>query len=97
MAVINLEGVEVSYGTHKALNGVDLALESGAIGLLGPNGAGKSTLMKTLLGFLRPERGSVGLLGMRMPEQALEIRQQLGYMPERDLMSPKVSAVSFLV
>lgn len=97
MAVINLEGVEVSYGIHKALNGVDLTLESGAIGLLGPNGAGKSTLMKTLLGFLRPERGSVGVLGMSMPEQALEIRQQLGYMPERDLMSPKVSAVSFLV
>lgn len=97
MAVIELEGVEVSYGIHKALNGVDLALESGAIGLLGPNGAGKSTLMKTLLGFLRPNNGSVGVLGMRLPKQALEIRQQLGYMPERDLMSPKVSAVSFLV
>ncbi len=97
MAVIKLEGVEVSYGRHKALNGVDLSLERGAIGLLGPNGAGKSTLMKTLLGFLRPQRGRVGLLGMEMPEQALEIRQELGYMPERDLMSPKVSAVSFLV
>ena len=97
MAVIDLTGVEVSYGTRKALDGIDLALEPGAVGLLGPNGAGKSTLIKTLLGFLRPRVGRVELLGMRMPKQALEIRQQLGYMPERDLMSPKVSAVSFLV
>ncbi len=97
MAVINLEGVEVSYGSHKALDGIDLSLEGGAIGLLGPNGAGKSTLMKTLLGFLRPQRGRVALLGMELPKQALEIRQELGFMPERDLMSPKVSAVAFLV
>jgi len=97
MGVIELAGVEVSYGARKALDGIDLSLEPGAIGLLGPNGAGKSTMMKTLLGFLRPSAGRVEILGLDMPRQALEIRQQLGYMPERDLMSPKVSAVSFLV
>jgi ABC-2 type transport system ATP-binding protein len=53
--------------------------------------------MKTLLGFLRPNRGRVFVLGHEMPKHRLEVRQQLGYMPERDLMSPKVSAVSFLV
>jgi ABC-2 type transport system ATP-binding protein len=97
MNVVEVEGLAVRYGKRTALDGVSLALPRGAVGLLGPNGAGKSTLMKTLLGFLRPEQGRVRVLGLDMPARALEVRQQLGYMPERDLMSPKVSAVSFLV
>lgn len=97
MPIIDLKNVEVAYGTRTALDGINLSLKAGCIGLLGPNGAGKSTLMKTLLGFLRPRRGTVKLLGMSMPGQALEIRSQLGYMPERDLMSPNISAVGFLV
>ncbi len=97
MGVIEVEGLTVRYGRRVALDGVTLALPHQATGLLGPNGAGKSTLMKALLGFLRPESGRTRVLGMEMPREALAIRHRLGYMPERDLMSPKVSAVSFLV
>lgn len=97
MSAIELQDVAVFYGKRAALDGVTVSLPEAPIGLLGPNGAGKSTLMKTLLGFLRPARGSVRLMGLDQPDQALEIRQRLGYMPERDLMSPRVSAVSFLV
>jgi ABC-2 type transport system ATP-binding protein len=97
MNVIEVEGLSVSYGRRMALDGVTLSLPDKATGLLGPNGAGKSTLMKALLGFLRPSGGRVRVLGMDMPHEALGIRHRLGYMPERDLMSPKVSAVSFLV
>jgi ABC-2 type transport system ATP-binding protein len=96
MAVIELEHVEVFYGDFKALDGVTCAIEHGAVGLLGPNGAGKSTLLKTLLGFNRAMKGSVRVLGLDMPKHALEVRQQIGYMPEREVVSPKVSAVSFL-
>ena len=97
MALIELENVEVRYGDFQALNGVTCAIEEGvAVGLLGPNGAGKSTLMKTLLGFNRASAGSVKILGHEMPQSALLVRQELGYMPEREVVSPKVSAVSFL-
>lgn len=96
MALIELKDVQVAYGRRKALRGVTGQIHRGAVGLLGPNGAGKSTLMKTMLGFIRPQAGSVTLFGKPMPEESLAVRHQLGYMPERDLMSPRVSAVSFL-
>lgn len=96
MALIALDKVEVHYGNFKALDGVSLEIDGGSVGLLGPNGAGKSTLMKTLLGFNRTSSGSLTMLGHAMPGGALQVRQELGYMPEREVVSPKVSAVSFL-
>lgn len=96
MPVIELKDVEVYYEDLMALDGVSCAIEGGAVGLLGPNGAGKSTLMKTLLGFNRASSGTVSLFGKSMPKHALEIRTQLGYMPETEAVSPKISAVSFI-
>ena len=95
-ALIALDDVHVEYGDIKALDGVSFSVAGGAVGLLGPNGAGKSTLIKTLLGFIRPASGTASMFGQRMPDHALEARQRLGYMPERDMVSPKISAVSFL-
>ncbi|HPO16166.1 MAG TPA: ABC transporter ATP-binding protein [Candidatus Hydrogenedentes bacterium] len=96
MSVIELRDVEVCYEDLKALNGVTCSIDGGTVGLLGPNGAGKSTLLKTLLGFNRATKGSVTVFGMDMPKNALKVRMQLGYMPERESVSPKVSAVSFI-
>ena len=96
MAVIELKDLEVRYDDLKALDGVSCVIDGGAVGILGPNGAGKSTLMRTLLGFNRASKGSARLFDMDMPKHALEVRQRLGYMPEREAASPKVSAVSFL-
>ena len=94
--MIRLENVTVSYGALRALSGVTCVIEGGAVGLLGLNGAGKSTLLKTLLGFLRADAGGVEVFGEPIPRRALRVRQRLGYMPERDVVSPKISAVSFL-
>ena len=96
MAQISLQDVHVSYGDLKALSGASVEIDGGAVGLLGPNGAGKSTMLKTILGFVRSTQGKTVMFGMPMPEHAIEVRQRLGYMPERDVVSPKVSAVSFL-
>jgi len=52
--------------------------------------------LKTLLGFNRASAGTVKMFGLSMPEDALAVRHHLGYMPEREVVSPKVSAVSFL-
>lgn len=96
MAVIEVTDLEVCYGDLKALNGVTCSIEGGTVGLLGPNGAGKSTLLKTLLGYNRASAGEAWVFGKRLPEEALAVRMQLGYMPEREVTSPKVSAVSFI-
>ena len=57
--LVEIRDLAVSYGLVQALAGVSGAFQRGPTGLLGPNGAGKTTLLKTLLGFLRPDRGSM--------------------------------------
>lgn len=92
--IVHTESLTVRYGRRVALDDVSLDLAPGVIGLLGPNGAGKSTLLKTLLGFCRPARGTARLLGE--PAGNRNLRRLIGYMPERDVTSPKLSAVSFV-
>src|SRR6478672_11968634 len=94
--VVTLDGVSVAYGRHAALRDVTTAFPPGAVGLLGPNGAGKSTLIKSLLGFLAPERGRMRVLGLDVADAALEIRSRVGYMPESDAHIPGMNAVSFV-
>lgn len=53
-----------SYGTHRALDGLDLSVPSGVVyGFLGPNGAGKTTTMRLLTGLIHPDGGSIEMLG----------------------------------
>src|SRR6476661_1157118 len=94
--VVTLEGVTVTYGRNRALRDVTSSFAAGAIGLLGPNGAGKSTMIKSLLGFLVPERGRLRVLGLDVAEAPLEIRARVGYMPETDSHIPGMNAVSFV-
>lgn len=93
---IHLQDVHVSYGKTHALAGASFTIDTGAVGLLGPNGAGKTTLLKALLGFVKPSHGLVEMFGQRMPSSRRHVRHRLGYMPERPITSPKISAVSFL-
>src|SRR5499425_2948103 len=93
-AIVTLEGVTVTYGRNAALRDVTTAFAPGAVGLLGPNGAGKSTMIKSLLGFLIPERGRLRVLGLDVAEAPLEIRARVGYMPESDGHIPGMNAVS---
>lgn len=86
---IRLAGVVAGYRGRPVLSGADLELPRGGIlGLIGPNGAGKSTILRLVLGLLRPESGTVEVLGTT-PSRA---RPRVGYVPqslvlERDLPS----------
>jgi len=61
---LEVVGLRKGYGGHPAVRGVDLLVRSGEVhGLLGPNGAGKTTLMRMMLGLVKPDAGSVRLLG----------------------------------
>jgi ABC-2 type transport system ATP-binding protein len=92
-AVVQLDNVSVAYGTNWALRDVSATFSRGAVGLLGPNGAGKSTMLKSLLGFVKPDKGSMRVLGMDVAAKPLEIRARLGYMPESDAQIPGMNAV----
>jgi ABC-2 type transport system ATP-binding protein len=94
--VVTLEGVTVTYGSNRALREVTSSFAAGAVGLLGPNGAGKSTMLKSLLGFIVPERGRLRVLGLDVAESPLDIRARVGYMPESDSHIPGMNAVSFV-
>jgi ABC-2 type transport system ATP-binding protein len=94
--VVTLEGVTVVYAKHAALSDVTTSFPAGAVGLLGPNGAGKSTLIKTLLGFVVPDRGRMRVLGLDVAHAGLDIRARVGYVPESDAHIPGMNAVSFV-
>src|ERR1700735_5232626 len=95
-AAVRVDRVTVTYGNNRALRDVTAVFPAGAVGLLGPNGAGKSTLIKSLVGFLAPERGRMRVLGLDVATSARQIRSRVGYMPESDAHIPGMNAVSFV-
>ncbi|MEW6745247.1 MAG: ABC transporter ATP-binding protein [Planctomycetota bacterium] len=95
-AVVEVRDLEVSYGKLVALKKVSLEVHEGATGLLGPNGAGKSSLIKTLLGLVRPARGQASVLGLDVRRQSLQVRQRVGYLPERDAHIPGMTGFEYV-
>lgn len=67
MAILECIGLSKSYGSVKALENIDLAVEPGrVVGLLGPNGSGKTTLIKLANGLLQPSSGRILIGGRRV-------------------------------
>ena len=78
-ARLDLEGVHVSFGGVRAVDGADLSAEPGAIvGLIGPNGSGKTTMLDVISGLVTPQGGSVRLDGESLIEYLPEERAALG-------------------
>src|SRR5215469_2266475 len=95
-SVIDLDGLEVSFGGRPILKKLKASLTGRSIGLLGPNGAGKSTLLNTLLGFHQPSAGTARVLGRDVRTHAREVRALIGYMPENDAFISSMSGVRFV-
>lgn len=77
---IEIEHLTVSYGPVPALLDVSVAIEPGTlVGVIGPNGSGKSTLIKTILGFVKPDIGTVRLFG----ESIEKSKGRVAYVPQR--------------
>lgn len=73
------------YGAQKALDTISFEVKAGEIvGFLGPNGAGKSTMMKILTCFIPQTSGTASVCGFDVAEQSLEVRRQVGYLPEHN-------------
>jgi ABC-2 type transport system ATP-binding protein len=65
-------------------------------GFLGPNGAGKTTTIKMLMGLAPPTSGTIQLLGLPMPESALEIKQKIGLVPDESLLFDHLTGGEFI-
>ena len=81
-AVVTLEKLTKSYGTHRGIIDVDLTVEQGEIfGFLGPNGAGKTTTIRTMLDLIRPTSGRALVFGIESGADPVAIHRRVGYIP----------------
>ncbi|GAA2639422.1 ABC transporter ATP-binding protein [Paractinoplanes durhamensis] len=81
-SVIHVEGLVKSFGSFRALDGLDLTVAQGEVhGFLGPNGAGKSTTIRVLLGLLRANAGQVRVLGGDPWKDVVSLHRRLAYVP----------------
>lgn len=82
---IKVELLTKKYGTQTAVDAISFDIPSGQIvGFLGPNGAGKSTTMKILTGYLNATSGNAYINGLEVEANGIEVRKQIGYLPENN-------------
>jgi ABC-2 type transport system ATP-binding protein len=88
---VEVDKVSFSYGNLKALDELSLHIPAGiSVGLLGPNGAGKTTLIRLLVGLLRPNSGTVRILGQPQSREAAHL---IGYMPQLHSLYAELSVM----
>ncbi len=91
--MIELDGVEKSFGSVSALQGVSFRAENGRItGLLGPNGAGKTTALRILYTVLQQDRGSARVDGFDTLTSPREVQKRIGVLPDAHGLYPRLTS-----
>ncbi|MGD1995985.1 MAG: ABC transporter ATP-binding protein [Anaerolineae bacterium] len=91
-SVVVAQGLEKTYGKVRALRDVDLEVQRGEIfGYLGPNGAGKTTTIRCLLDLIRPNGGTVRVLGIDPQADPVAVRTRTGYLPGELALDPNMT------
>ncbi|MGH8890579.1 MAG: ATP-binding cassette domain-containing protein [Acidothermaceae bacterium] len=94
---ISTTGLTRRFGSHVAVNDVNLEVPRGAVfGFLGPNGSGKTTTIRLLLGLMAPHAGSVKILGGQMPASAPDVLTRVGTLVEGPAFHPYLTGVENL-
>ncbi len=99
MIAVETKGLTRCFGTVRAVDGLDLRVESGQFfGFLGPNGAGKSTTIKMLTGLLAPTSGSMQVLetNLAVTEAARSVKRRIGVVPEDLALFDNLTAREYL-
>lgn len=94
--VIEINHLTKNYGKHRGVRDVSFHVDAGDIfGFLGPNGAGKSTTIRSMLGFIQFQSGSIRILGKDIRNEREAILRETGYMPSEAMFYPtmKVSEI----
>jgi len=96
--VIKTHGLTHRFGDKTAVNAIDLQVRRGEVyGFLGPNGSGKSTTIRLLCGLLLATSGDIEVLGLRIPEQAEELKRRCGYMTQKFSLYEDLSVLENLM
>ncbi len=97
IAAIQTHGLTRRFGDLVAVEDVTLSVAQGQFfGFLGPNGAGKSTTIKMLTGLLEPSAGTIEILGRRFDANALDLKRQIGVVPEGMALMGRLTAPEYL-
>ncbi len=95
--VIETRTLTRSFGEHRGIIDVDLAVEQGEVfGFLGPNGAGKSTTIRVLMGLYHASSGTARVLGLDPLRDAVEVHRRTGYLPGELTVYPRVTGREIL-
>ncbi|MDQ7026551.1 MAG: ABC transporter ATP-binding protein [Anaerolineae bacterium] len=95
--MIEVNNLVKRYGLFTAVNGISFTAEPGQVtGFLGPNGAGKTTTMRVLTGFSPPTAGHATVAGYDVFENSMDVRKNVGYLPENVPLYRDMSAIGYL-
>ena len=95
--MIEVRNIVKNYGFVKALDDVSFEVKKGEIvGFLGPNGAGKTTAMRIITGYLYPDSGDVRVKGVSVLEDPLEVKRNIGYLPEDNPLYYDMEVMEYL-
>jgi ABC-2 type transport system ATP-binding protein len=95
--MIKVEGLTKRYARHVAVKNISFEVGKGEIvGFLGKNGAGKTTTMRVLTCFLPPTSGKATVAGFDVLEQSLDVRKNIGYLPETPPIYPEMEVAEYL-
>ncbi|RGD73712.1 ABC transporter ATP-binding protein [Anaerofustis stercorihominis] len=97
MSVIKIENLTKDYGSNKGVFDLSFEVKKGEVlGFLGPNGAGKTTTIRTLLGFIKGDKGSVSINGLDPFKNAEEVNRSLGYLPGENSLMDEMKGDDFI-
>jgi ABC-2 type transport system ATP-binding protein len=95
--MIQANDLSKSFGSFRALDKINFEVKRGEIvGFLGPNGAGKSTTMRILTCFISPTAGSAKVNGHDVFDEPLQVRESLGYLPQRAPLYVEMSVLEYM-
>jgi ABC-2 type transport system ATP-binding protein len=95
--MIKVKALTKDYGARRAIEDLNFHADKGEIvGFLGPNGAGKTTTMRILAGYMPPTSGTAKVAGHDVLEESLEVRRQVGYLPESVPLYPDMTVFEYL-
>jgi len=98
MPILDIKGLEKSFGSRKVLRGLDIRLCPGqCLALLGPNGAGKTTTIRIVLGVATPTAGHISIFGKSIPGGLRSAKYEIGVVPQMDNLDPDLTVLENLL